>query len=198
MSEWQLGDINSLMIQDETVSPGYCMLQLLRKDDPLPYNFLPNDHFFRDITGRILFKNTSLSEVAGRVYEGSVQHGPAAARRGIPGLIDYDFVGGFYCKSWPLQAKQWFENQAEDNYQGEGHWPSRDRRRYCRSTGCFAVAVGSNGSINEELELRISTSLAERCLMFSLNITQIRCYVLMKMNLYQTKLWRHDYKLFHV
>jgi hypothetical protein len=54
-------------------------------------------------------------------------------------------------------------------------------KQYCKGTGCFVVGVGSKGSVNEELEWRISTSLAERHLMFTFNITQIRCYVLMKM-----------------
>ncbi|XP_045181449.2 uncharacterized protein LOC123540457 [Mercenaria mercenaria] len=54
-------------------------------------------------------------------------------------------------------------------------------KRYCETTGCFLVPVGSKSGQNQETEWRISTSLADRCLMFDLNITQIRCYVLMKM-----------------
>ena len=47
--------------------------------------------------------------------------------------------------------------------------------------GCFVVPVGCRGTEKEELQWRISTSITERRLMFSLNIVQIRCYVLMKM-----------------
>ncbi|XP_060591586.1 uncharacterized protein LOC132746452 isoform X1 [Ruditapes philippinarum] len=53
-------------------------------------------------------------------------------------------------------------------------------RRYAASTGCFVVPTGSKVSANSELEWRISTSLAERCLLLNLNITQIRCYVVLK------------------
>jgi hypothetical protein len=35
-SEWEIGKQNLFMIQDDTVSPGYCLLQMLRQDAPLP------------------------------------------------------------------------------------------------------------------------------------------------------------------
>ncbi|XP_045172467.2 uncharacterized protein LOC123534326 [Mercenaria mercenaria] len=54
-------------------------------------------------------------------------------------------------------------------------------KRYAKSTKCFAVGVGSRASEIAAFEWRLSTSLAERCLMFNLNITQIKCYNLMKM-----------------
>ncbi|XP_053385430.1 uncharacterized protein LOC123539254 [Mercenaria mercenaria] len=54
-------------------------------------------------------------------------------------------------------------------------------KRYCETTGCFIVPCSSKTGQAEQLEWRISTSQAERCLMFSLNITQIQCYILMKM-----------------
>ncbi|XP_045194229.2 uncharacterized protein LOC123549857 [Mercenaria mercenaria] len=60
-------------------------------------------------------------------------------------------------------------------------WPTQKMKRYCENTGCLIVPVSSKSSQYEELEWRISTSLAERCLMFNLNITQMRCYILMKM-----------------
>ncbi|XP_053395464.1 uncharacterized protein LOC123523851 [Mercenaria mercenaria] len=172
-ADWEPGVRNYLMIQDETVSPGYCLLQRLRDDAPLPYNDVFNEHHFRDRMGRILQKNTVMSAAAAEVLEGGVRHGPAYAQQELPGLIDTDTVSAYPCKSWPLQARQFLVQQ------GVGQWPSDDMKRYCSSTGCFVVGVGSKE--NEELEWRISTSLAERCLMFNLNITQIRCYVLMKM-----------------
>ena len=41
-SEWTHGVRNFLMIQDDTTSPGYCMLQLLRHDVPLPETDCPS------------------------------------------------------------------------------------------------------------------------------------------------------------
>ncbi|XP_053392107.1 uncharacterized protein LOC128554820 [Mercenaria mercenaria] len=171
-SEWEPGVKNLLMIQDETVSPGYCLLQHLRDDAPLPYNDVLNEDFYRDRRGRVLLKNT-LINVA--YEEGRVRHGPALSEQEVPGVYDLDIVFALPCKSWPVQANHWLDEQ------GVGGWPTEEMRRYCSSTGCFVVAVGNKGSGNRELEWRISTSLTERCLMFNLNITQVRCYVLMKM-----------------
>ncbi|XP_045156674.2 uncharacterized protein LOC123523107 [Mercenaria mercenaria] len=177
-SDWQPGVLNLLMIQDDTVSPGYCLLQRLRDHAPLPYNDAPIGHFFQDKTGRILLSNTIMSETltaAADYLTGGVNSGPVYTTFGQPGVTETDFVAAFPCKTWPLQARPWL------NQQGAGQRPSDDMKKFCSNTGCFVVGVGSKGSENEELEWRISTSLAERCLMFNLNITQIRCYVLMKM-----------------
>ncbi|XP_045156542.2 uncharacterized protein LOC123523024 [Mercenaria mercenaria] len=174
-SDWQPGVHNLLMIQDDTVSPGYCLLQYLRDDVPLPYNYVLHEHCFRDRTGRILLSNTFMSAAATTAHFTGVNNGPAYTVGGVPGVPDTDYVPAYPCKTWPLQARPWL------NQQGAGHWPSDDMKRYCSNTGCFVVCVGSKGSENEELEWRISTSLAERCLMLNLNITQIQCYVLMKM-----------------
>ncbi|XP_053377443.1 uncharacterized protein LOC128545892 [Mercenaria mercenaria] len=170
ISDWKPDVKTLMMIQDDTVSPGYCLLQ--------PLGELPNcTNHLRERKGKILLKNKYLADAGLRnaLYEGQIIHGPAITLQNQPGLNDHDFVYVFPCKSWPLQARQWLD------WQGVGQWPSADMRRYCGSTGCFLVGTGSKGSEHEELEWRISTSLAERRLMFSLNITQIRCYVLMKM-----------------
>ncbi|XP_045204240.2 uncharacterized protein LOC123557081 [Mercenaria mercenaria] len=174
-ADWEPGVLNLLMIQDETVSPGYCLLQRLRDDAPLPCNHVPDKYHCRDRTGRVLKKNIIMTDSLAVVFGGGERHGPAYAEQGRPGTADSDTVLALTCKSWPLQARQRLD------WQGVGEWPSNVMKRYCSNTGCFVVGVGSKGSQNEEFEWRISTSLAERCLMFNLNITQIRCYVLMKM-----------------
>ncbi|XP_045192167.2 uncharacterized protein LOC123548726 [Mercenaria mercenaria] len=175
-SEWQPGRNNLLMIQDETTSPGYCLLQCLSKDEPLPLptallDHLPNREFTVS-RGKVLLKNRLLRDTAAA---GQVINGPAESLQGRPGYYDEDFVPAYHCKSWPVEARPWLLQQ------GIGRWPTEDMKRYCETTGCFAVPVSSKNGRNEELEWRISTSQAERCLMFSLNITQLRCYILMKM-----------------
>ena len=47
--------------------------------------------------------------------------------------------------------------------------------------GCFVVGVGHSSSREQHIEWRLSFSLQERLLMFSLNPTQHKCYVLLKM-----------------
>ncbi|XP_060553233.1 uncharacterized protein LOC132714387 [Ruditapes philippinarum] len=180
LNELQQPDVpNLLMIQDETVSPGYCLIQCLGKYAPFQYDCNYSDHFFIDRLGRLLLKNTYVLKRIAGLREGSVQHGPAFAEMDRVGFCDVDRVGAFRCKSWPQQAKQWLQNH--DIYRGQAQWPSFEMKRYCKSTGCFVVPVGSTDSATKELEWRISTSLSERCMVFNMNISQIRCFVLMKM-----------------
>ncbi|XP_053389546.1 uncharacterized protein LOC128552525 [Mercenaria mercenaria] len=175
--EWQLGRYNLLMIQDETTSPGYCLLQLLREDEPRPFPTDDIDHlpgrYFTASRGKVLTKNTLNNDTA--CLARRVINGPALSIQGSPGLTDQDQVPAFHCKSWPAEARPWLSQE------GIGKWPTEDMKRYCETTGCLVVPVSSKNGQNEQLEWRISTSQAERCLMFSLNITQLRCYILMKM-----------------
>ncbi|XP_060574008.1 uncharacterized protein LOC132731772 [Ruditapes philippinarum] len=168
LSDSKPSKVNHLMIQDNSAPPGYCFLQLLGTDNPPPgLKFV-----FKASTGKLLVKN-SMAHVL--IKNGYKVHGPAYAIQGNPGFCDKDSVMALQCTTWPHQATQWLDQH------GEGQWPSVDMKQYCSRTGCFIVGVGCSGSENEQFEWRISTSLAERCLMFNLNITQIRCYVLMKM-----------------
>ncbi|XP_060563442.1 uncharacterized protein LOC132722875 [Ruditapes philippinarum] len=169
-SDWIPGVLNLLMIQDNSVSPGYCLLQRLRDDVPLSANGDSDQYFFKDRTGKLFLKNS----VVYICNSDSEIHGPAGVLKGQPGYKDLDKVFALHCTTWPQQARQWLDQQYE------GQWPSAEMQQYCSRTGCFVVCVGCQGSKHEHLEWRISTSLAERCLMFNLNITQIRCYVLMK------------------
>jgi hypothetical protein len=172
-SEWEHGKTNYFMIIDENTTPGYCFLQLLKDDKPLPAIAFPNKYYITDRKGRALHKN-KLYEFEKTRY--ITQHGPSYATQGREGVNDEDRVLALPCKSWPKSAEsEWLERQ------GIGKWPTQEMRRYAVSTGCCVVPTGSKISKYPELEWRISTSLAERCLMFDLDMTQIKCYVLMKM-----------------
>ncbi|XP_045171977.2 uncharacterized protein LOC123534011 [Mercenaria mercenaria] len=171
-SMWQPGVKNLLMVNDETTSPGYCLLQLLKADEPSPCTcnyHRTHEDLLADGRGRTLMKNIV------KPKNGSVVNGPATTYPGKNNSSAFDKVVACQCKSWPKEAQLWLSQQ------GIGGWPTDEVRRYCETTGCFVVPVGSKQGRNKQLEWRISTSRAERCLMFSLNITQIRCYILMKM-----------------
>ncbi|XP_060591532.1 uncharacterized protein LOC132746425 isoform X1 [Ruditapes philippinarum] len=172
LSEWEYGKQNLLMIQDENVSLGYCFLQILRDDAPLPQEVEVNDHSYTDGMGRILLKNTFVNVVR---HVEAERNGPAHSLQRVPGVFYMDIVNAFPCQTRSVQPQHWL------NQHMEGHWPTNDMIQFCRNTGCFVVGVGKKGSFNEVFEWRISTSLAERYLMLNLNLTQIRCYVLMKM-----------------
>jgi hypothetical protein len=168
-SEWKQNKSNYLMIQDDNVTPGYGYLQLLRSDEPLFETIIPGEYYIRDSKGRILLKNTFFAG-----YDEAVRHGPSNAIPGEEGYSDIDLVLGYPCNSLPQSALHSLDRQSI------GRWPSSEMIIYAVSNGCFVVGASSKISTYPELEWRISTSLGERCFMFNLNITQLHCYVLMK------------------
>jgi hypothetical protein len=168
-TEWQPGLTNLLMIQNENTSPGYCFLQVLRNDVPVPYTRVENEHCVKVSSDTVLVKNTVIH------VSNSFKHGPAWVKQGAGCFRDSDLVLAYHCKSWPKEARQWL-HRGDSNV-----WPTSEIKRFAEKNGCFVVPVASKLGHSETLEWRISTSLAERSLMYSLNITQIRCYILMKM-----------------
>ncbi|XP_045191872.2 uncharacterized protein LOC123548570 [Mercenaria mercenaria] len=171
-SEWTPGKCNLLIIQNETTPPGYCLLQVLRHDVPLPTSHETDNVYVKDSSGKILYKNTIIDDI---MPEGCQRQGPSSASAAEPGILASDIVTALPCKSWPQSSRAWLDRQETNT------WPTAEMKIHAKTTKCFLVGVGSRTSEYSEFEWRISTSLAERCLMFNLNITQIRCYILMKM-----------------
>ncbi|XP_053408057.1 uncharacterized protein LOC123548151 [Mercenaria mercenaria] len=171
-TEWQIGVHSYMMFKNESTSPGYCFLQPLSADEPSVCKcYVHRTSVCADRRGRFLMKN-SFKFCTPHGY--FVVNGPADTySKGHTSGIDH--VSAFQCKSWPKEAKIWLTQR------GIGGWPTDEIKRYCETTGCFVVPVGSKHSENEEVEWRVSTSKASGCLMLSLNITQLRCYILMKM-----------------
>ncbi|XP_060552461.1 uncharacterized protein LOC132713802 [Ruditapes philippinarum] len=156
------------MIQDENVTPGYCFLQLLRSDEPLFETNIPHEHYIRDSIGRIILRNTFRTSFK---RENTERHGPSNAVSRVKGYHELHIVFAFPCNS---QLQHFLERP------GVMRWLSSESVRYAASCDCFVVGTSSKIATYPEIEWRISTSLLERCLMFNLNITQLQCYVLMK------------------
>ncbi|XP_045156543.2 uncharacterized protein LOC123523025 [Mercenaria mercenaria] len=173
-SEFKLNMLQNLMMINSEASPGYCFLQIAGYDDSV---ILSNPiNTYKDKAGRTLLKNTMNNYAAGMVgLKGMDVHGPSLASNAYLGYRAEDTVTAFPCTSWPKVAQSWLSAPSK------GQWPSGELKKVCANKKCFVVPVASRGSKYRDLEWRISFSLAERYLMFSLNITQIRCYVLMKM-----------------
>ncbi|XP_060580329.1 uncharacterized protein LOC132737110 [Ruditapes philippinarum] len=170
-AEWKQSKRNLLMIQDENVTPGYCFLQLLRSDEPFFETNIPNEHYIRDSIGRILLRNTFLTSFK---QENTERHGPSNAVSGVNGYRDIDVVFAFPFNSQLRSVSHFLERP------GVKRWLSSESVRYAASCDCSVVGTSSKIASYPDFEWRISTSLAERCLMFNLNITQLQCYVLMK------------------
>ncbi|KAH3694130.1 hypothetical protein DPMN_081569 [Dreissena polymorpha] len=62
----------------------------------------------------------------------------------------------------------------------QGHWPPPKLFEEAKHLTWFLVPVGYPSSQKRHTEWRLSSNLIERKLMLSLNITQLKCYVLLK------------------
>ncbi|XP_060608492.1 uncharacterized protein LOC132760522 [Ruditapes philippinarum] len=159
---WQL---NYVITEAESTPPGYCYLGLVFGNNP---NQNLKEVLIPHVTSIPAFWKSN----DGEEYE---LHGPAFHSKGQTTYNDQDYVSAYFCKTWPKSARKWLSEE------GVGHWPTKELKSFAEQSGCFLVPVGSKGSKMEKYEYRISTCLAERALMLSLNITQLRCYILLKM-----------------
>ena len=86
-----------------------------------------------------------------------------------------DNVPSILCKVWPTSAAEW------KNRPRHCGWPSQQDKEYIEQFGCHFVPVGHPLSARKSLEWRLSFSIAERTLVWSLNHTQVQCYAVMKL-----------------
>ena len=83
--------------------------------------------------------------------------------------IDIAFC--LHCRKWVTCAKRWIARP-------RNHWPSNELISRIVAHGVLVIQIGIKGSKYEEIEWRISFSIAEN--FFSLNHTQLLVYALMK------------------
>ncbi|XP_071122587.1 uncharacterized protein [Mytilus edulis] len=77
------------------------------------------------------------------------------------------------CDQWIFQAQPWVSRSRST-------WPSPELISKIISCGVLFVPIGCKGSANENLEWRISFSVAEKFLIYSFSHTQLLCYALLK------------------
>ncbi|XP_052776029.1 uncharacterized protein LOC128213948 [Mya arenaria] len=172
-SEWEAGRRNMLMVKEETCSPQHYLLQRIRHDSPEPV--IHSRHVFHvvDIKGRLLYANTEFGNLAKKQAIENNWHyyssGPSHSSSKM-----YDLVYALLCRSLPLECHGWFERPRP------GHWPTPELLRDVKECGCFLVPDGYFDSRVKYVEWRISPSLIERTLMFSMKTLQLKCYVVLK------------------
>lgn len=166
------------IFKDEKTHPGYVKLQLCAHDLPLS-----SEHtecfrslaFYRNLISdedRLLLSNNY-----GRMkYSCDEINGPA--RTDIISTTKYhttlDRIFALKCDTWPSQASNWFMKPARE------FWPHTRIQHLIRRFGCFVTPVGHIESESNIVEWRLSLSEAERYLIWSLNETQFKCIVMMK------------------
>ncbi|XP_063418811.1 uncharacterized protein LOC134701600 [Mytilus trossulus] len=112
-----------------------------------------------------LYKLSYLSNA----YRPSKIHGPCISDE----FDQPDVAFCLKCDTWICQAKPWVSRP-------RATWPSPDLISKIISCGVLFVPIGYKGSIHENIQWRISFSVAEKFLVFSFSHTQLLCYALLK------------------
>lgn len=156
------------LMESDSVPPGYTKLrsitftpnQTLQIDD----SFISCSVFRKSI---VTLFNPGFKELGTEVSE----HGPCSFA--IPNGIELDVAGCMKCDYWPETAKPWIRRCNEKG------WPSDIVVNQIVKSGCHVVPIGS--CPENELEWRISFSVAEQKIIYSFNHSQFLCYGLLKL-----------------
>ena len=163
-----------LTVRDEITKPGYVKLQIVRNGIPqtnaeLGDNLPENTRL--DYKNRVVVYRRERRPDEIQVDEILGSKKTTDIVTGHPIEICYSYR----CRAWPDIARKWLTRVRHHN------WPSRYAVEQIKSLGYFLVPVGGRGSIEKHLEWKMSFLLQERMLMSSLNETQYKCYIILKM-----------------
>lgn len=155
------------LMESDSVPPGYTKL---RSFTFIPNQALQNDDLFLSCS---VFRK-SLAALFDPCFkylgtEGS-EHGPCSFT--IHNGFEIDIAGCMKCDHWPETAKPWIRRCNEKG------WPSDILVNQIVKSGCHVVPIGS--CPENELEWRISFSVAEQKIIYSFNHSQFLCYGLLK------------------
>ncbi|XP_063406540.1 uncharacterized protein LOC134690497 [Mytilus trossulus] len=100
---------------------------------------------------------------------GMIIHGPCLSDPDGTCEVAYSFR----CKEWITSAQPWI-------YRPRSTWPDNKLVMSIVQNGVLLVPIGNKHSPNENLEWRISFSIAEKQLIYSFSHTQLLCYALLK------------------
>ncbi|XP_048767889.2 uncharacterized protein LOC125674694 [Ostrea edulis] len=105
------------------------------------------------------------------IMPNSTVHGPCGS--GVIEGVEYDYARCFVCDFWPPSASSWIDRCHT--------WPQPQVVRDIVRSGCHFVAIGHKLGNHESNEWRISFSLAEQKLVYSMNHCQFLTYGLLKL-----------------
>jgi hypothetical protein len=174
LSQAQLYNVyrQRLILSVSTESPpGFTLLLLL---SPIAYNkvisalvMMNGGHYISSS----IYRQITCSDV----MPNSTVHGPcgSGAISGVGGSLEYDHAHCFVCDFWPPSASSWIDRCHT--------WPQPHVVRDIARSGCHFVAIGHKLGKHENNEWRISFSLAEQKLVYSMNHCQFLVYGLLKL-----------------
>jgi len=172
--DWKRGKVNLLMVKHATCSPQHYRLHGIRPDLPLPLTFPIDEFDVMDADGIIYMSNqavgTIIRQIAAYVNMPYVNAGPSHSISEM-----FDFVHAYRCETLPVECESWFTRPRH------GIWPTQEMLQTARELGCFLIPDGHCDSEYRSLEWRVSPSLIERHLMFSMHLIHMHCYVTIKL-----------------
>ncbi|XP_056014609.1 uncharacterized protein LOC125673327 [Ostrea edulis] len=147
--------------------PGFTLLQLLtpRADNRVISALVTMNG------GRYISSSKYREITCSDVFPNSTVHGPCGS--GYIGGMEYDSAFCFACDFWPPSASSWIDRCHT--------WPQPQVVRDIVRSGCHFVAIGHKLGNHESNEWRISFSLAEQKLVYSMNHCQFLTYGLLKL-----------------
>ena len=164
-----------LAVTDEITKPGYVKLQIVLDGVPQTKEHLkeiPPLGTTLDYKDRLVVYQKRPDKI--HVDEVS---GTAATTKIVTGH-DYELgiCYSYRCHTWPNKAtSSWLHRDRHHN------WPPPYAIEQMKSSGFFLVPVGHPESMEKRLEWKMSFLLQERILMSTLNDTQYKCYIILKM-----------------
>ncbi|XP_062567232.1 uncharacterized protein LOC134229501 [Saccostrea cucullata] len=167
-------DHNIILMEYTDTSPGFVRLQILTppKCKVIRFSLIKfkgsvhisssiwREEFFQRKSSKICYRNVTV-------------HGPCAS--GYLGDTQFDQTVCFSCKYWPITTENWIKRCRWHK------WPPASVLQDILNNGYHCVPIGSKCETTEnELEWRLSFSLAEQKLVYIMNRTQFLCYGLLK------------------
>ncbi|XP_052237732.1 uncharacterized protein LOC127849050 [Dreissena polymorpha] len=171
--DWKASMVNLLMLRDDTIPPQQYLLQVIENDTPEPVTSLTHGMFVRKDSGQVLLSAERWKqylEYEARDLGEATKNGPS-----VSFTPNWDIVNAWHVLKPLPEIQHWI-----DRCRGRP-WPSVHLLEAARLAPCFLVPAGHPDSDYKLEEWRLSPNLIERMLMFSFNMTQIKCYILFKL-----------------
>ncbi|XP_071145508.1 uncharacterized protein [Mytilus edulis] len=156
--------INYLSIETDDVKPGFTQLRLEYSSSKYILECC-EEHNGRHYVSSALWKGNML--LFGD--KNKQIHGPCITDKNG----DFDFAFSFHCKTWISSVVNWITRSSSS-------WPSHNVTQSIINHGILFVPIGVHGSPTEDLEWRVSFSVAEKLLINTFTHTQLMCYALLK------------------
>ena len=180
--DWKKKDSTTyfLMVSDENFPPGYCSLQMVKSDLAVPLQGMDElskkvqNYCIQQKDKTILLTNNFLESEYEEFYRKKgfefIKQGPSKTYSKY-----FDNVIAFPCAKTPAAIIEWIEEKRLCR------WPTEEMLKEAEQLECFVVPRGYPGHENQTVQWMISPNLIERMLMFSLNIVQLKTYVVLKL-----------------